>query len=471
MAQVLIIDDDIATCTLLQQIVENNDHTADSCLKITEGLSKIEDGEYDVVFLDVNMPDGNGLDALQLITGIQNPPEVIIITAQGNREGAAIAIQYGAWDYLQKPLSLQQITLSVKRVVEYRKQAGRSLYNRTLLNRENIIGRSPALNDSLELLAQAANNESNVLLLGETGTGKEVFARTLHDNSSRCKADFVVVDCTALPDNLVESILFGHERGAFTNAHSSATGLIKLADGGTLFLDEVGDLELGLQKKLLRVLQEKRFRPLGSKKEWSSDFRLVSATNQNLGNKISEGLFREDLFYRLRNQTINLPPLRQRDGDIELLMIFFLKKICSRNRQSLKSYSPDFAGILKQYSWPGNIREFLHVLESAIHSAGDEPILYPKHLPRELRIKNIQAGLEASDVSHMYRENRELNADLPLLSIVRDEAVSEAEHDYLQVLMTKTNWNIARACKVAGVGRTRLYDLLKKYAITRESHL
>ena len=248
-------------------------------------------GRHDLVLLDVGLPDGNGLDAIERLRGVESAPQIIIITDENSRNGAELAIRSGAWDYIQKPGSIHDITLSIIRALEYREQRNaeaRAPASR-VLKLDGIIGKCPRMRNCFDLVAQAAANDINVLISGETGTGKELFASAIHNNSPRAQKPFVVLDCSALPETLVESILFGHDKGAFTGAEKAREGLVKQADGGTLFLDEVGELPFSVQKAFLRVLQERRFRPIGSAVEIDSDFRLIAATNRDLQNMVHEG--------------------------------------------------------------------------------------------------------------------------------------------------------------------------------------
>ena len=472
MGNVLIIDDHLTTCTMLQQMIKRINHHAEYCHGLVEGMNKVRTGHFDVVFLDVNMPDGNGLDALKTIQELSDPPEVIIITGAGTKSGAELAVKNGAWDYIQKPLSPKEILLPIKRVLEYRENYRKARKSLSILKRDEIIGNSPKLHQCLEQLARVAENESNVLFTGETGTGKEVFARALHANSSRAGNKLVTVDCSTLPDNLIADTLFGHEKGAFTGADRKTTGLIKLADGGSLFLDEIGDLDLTLQKTLLRVLQEKKFIPVGSANEVFSDFRLIAATHKNLKQMVKDGLFREDLYFRLYSQVILLPPLRDRIEDIEMLMMYYMRKLAEKYHKESKGFSPDYLGTLKAYNWPGNIREFMHVIEDSFHAAGSESILFAKHLAENIRIQAIRKSIDevATQISELHEEVEPTTATtLPTLRHYRDAALDEVERSYLLQLMAITRGKIKDACSIADIGRTHLYNLLKKYKISRNN--
>jgi two-component system NtrC family response regulator len=366
MAKVLIIDDEKDLCEILADIIAKLGHQADVAHSLSEGRKKTRKKAYDVVFLDVRLPDGNGLEAMPDIKKMATQPEIIIMTGFADPDGAEIAIKNGAWDYLQKPISPKQIIVPLKRVLQYRDDLRKSKKQMENLNREGIIGDSPKMKKCFELLVQAANSSANVLIAGETGTGKELFAKAIHLNSNRAKKPFVVVDCASLPKTIVESVLFGNVKGAYTGADQDRDGLIKSAHKGILFLDEIGELPLPTQKAFLRVIQERRFTPVGSNKEIPSDFRLVAATNRNLVDMARKGAFREDLLFRLRSITIDIPPLREHVEDIKDLSIYYTEKICGANKIKTKKISDDCLDVLCAYDWPGNVRELINTLEVSI---------------------------------------------------------------------------------------------------------
>jgi len=466
MARILIIDDDELICQSLSLVARQKGYEATSTFTLGEGLEKATTEPFDVVFLDVNMPDGNGLDFLSKLPKLPSSPEIIIITGYGDPHGAELAIKCGAWDYLEKGASVKEISLSLFRALQYReqKQVGSATNNVVSIKRDGIVGNSACLKECLELVAQAAISDSSVLITGETGTGKELFARAVHQNSNRSNKQFVVVDCAALPENLIEGMLFGHEKGAFTSADQAREGLILQADGGTLFLDEIGEMPLSLQKVFLRVLQEHRFRPVGSNRELESSFRLVTATNRNLNEMVESERFRSDLLFRISTFVIELPSVRERPEDIKELARYHSDRICEHYGTPTKEFSPDFLKMLAAYSWPGNVRELVNTLERTIASARFESTLFPKHLPIHLRIEVTKSAMKRESPSHQPTEHV-ASFSLPQLHEVRDSVYANAEKQYLHDLMALTDNNVAEACRVSGLSQSRLYALLKKQGI------
>jgi two-component system NtrC family response regulator len=461
-ATVLIIDDDKVITDWITNVVTKMGHRAVSAHLLRDGLKKLQSEPFDVVFVDVHLPDGNGLEILPKIKAARSSPESIVITALGHPDEAELAIRGGAWDYLEKPASFDAIKFPVIRALEYRSE--RRPGNGTVLKRNGIIGDSAKIVSCLEIVAQAAESDANVLITGETGTGKELFAKVVHANSRRAKKSFVVVDCTALPETLVESVLFGHARGAFTGAETTELGLVKQADGGTLFLDEIGELPLLVQKKFLRVVQEHRFRPVGGQREIASDFRLISATNRDLEDMVEEGRFREDLLFRLRTIVIDSPPLREITGDIPKLTAFYIKDLCERFGIVVKGASPEFCQIMSAYPWPGNVREMIQALEKALISAKEEPVLFPKHLPTYIRICVARSAFPGRPLSpEKPGQGPGVPAAPPKLKEIRQATVADAERRYLKELIAYAGGDKNEACRISGLSRSRFYTLLKKY--------
>lgn len=475
MARILIIDDDPQVCGTIESLATRMAHQADQALTLAQGAKLAREGRYDVVFLDVRLPDGNGLDLLPEMVALPEAPEVIILTGRGDPDGAELAIQQGVWDYLLKPSSVREMTLTLGRALKYREQK-LSKSAMESLDRAGVVGESATFKSSLRQLAEGARSGANILITGETGTGKELFARTIHQNSERKGGKFVVVDCAALTETLVESTLFGHRKGAFTGAHSDRTGLVKLADGGTLFLDEVGEMPLAIQKSFLRVLQERTFRPVGATTELSSDFRLLSATNKDLEAMVEAGEFRSDLLFRLKTMQIHLPPLRMRPEDIRALTQWQTEHICRRYGMEEKGFGSDFFSTLESYEWPGNVRELLNIIEQTVVGAGEEKTLYSMHLPRELRIKVARAQVRKMTGSDASAEEgaepvRKIGQDIfeeifeQDLPTLRDFK-GMAEKAYLEELIRQGSGEVADILSISGLSRSHFYALLKKYGLS-----
>jgi len=463
-SHVLIIDDDRLVCESISHVVQQMGLQPVQTYNLKDGLEKVRSGPFDVVFLDVHLPDGSGLDILPSILETPSSPEVIIITGFGDPDGAELAIGEGAWSYVEKPLSVQAVKLPLTRALQYRQE--KKNRKPVSLKLDGIVGKSPNLKSSIDLLAQASDSDTNVLLTGETGAGKELFAWAIHDNSARSHRSFVVVDCAALPETLVESVLFGHRKGAFTGADKAQDGLVSQADGGTLFLDEVCELPLAIQRTFLRVLQERRFRPVGANKEIRSDFRLLAATNRNVEEIVKAGRFREDLLFRLRGFTIELPPLREIKEDIADLVFYYMDRMNEQYGTGTKGFSPEFWETLARYDWPGNVRELIQAVEHALISAKSEPTLFPKHLPKHIRIQVARRGVKKKEpATPVLAEEQEIQPSFPSMQEVRDSALAEAESKYLKELMEKTEGNIKKAVEISGLSRSRLYTLLKSYGI------
>ena len=463
MTKILIIDDDKIFSELLAGVVRHEGYNAQCAHTLEEGLKRVQADSFDVVFLDVNLPDGNGLDILQDIREAPSSPEVIVLTGVGTVDGAESAIKNGVWDYIRKPSSIQVMLAPLIRALEYREEKQKEK-PRIELKLNGIIGSSRKMKSCYELISQAAITDVNVFITGETGTGKELFARAVHMNSGRSQRNFVVVDCAALQETLKESTLFGYEKGAFTGADQHREGLVKQADGGTLFLDEIGELSLPMQKSFLRVLQERHFRPLGGIREIKSNFRLIAATNRDLDGLVKTGGFRDDLLFRLRALMIVLPPLREHPEDIPDIVSHHIAKICKRNGIGVKALSPDFMEALLSYEWPGNVRELINALERSVAAAFSSPTLFQSHLPIPIRVTLTRAAFGVdppADEPLPLADNRRL----PRLKVLRESTYAQVEKRYLQQLMEMVAGNIEQACRISDVSRTRLYDLLRKYRI------
>lgn len=461
--RILIIDDNEIFCDMLSQLIHKMGMIATCEMNLQGGIKTASSVEFDVILLDVNLPDGCGLDIIPKLRIGKNPPEIIIITGYGQEDGAEMAIKNHAWDYITKDSSMQNLKLSLNRAVQYREQK-KAAAAVPALKRDDIIGKSPAISACLDKASRAARNDSPVLILGQTGTGKEVFARTIHDNSDRADRDFVVVDCSALPEHLVESTLFGHKKGAYTSADSDRIGLVELAHSGTLFLDEIGELPEDIQKKFLRVLQEKRFRPLGGKQEKESDFRLICATNRNISKMVNAGNFRQDLYYRISSMVIDLPPLCDRREDIPELVNQYSKRQGSITGGRSRESSPDFLEALQSYGWPGNVRELLNTLDCVYAEVPEGSQIFSRHLPVHIRAQVARNRIRTAVDSP--RQDPASPADtvgddlIPLKKLLDDTRAK-----YIENLMDCTQGDIAEACRISGLSRGHLYDLIKKYKV------
>ncbi|MEG2171673.1 MAG: sigma-54 dependent transcriptional regulator [Desulfovibrionaceae bacterium] len=465
MAHILIIDDEVLVRTLVTEVGIHLGHTVVEASTLAEGHTQaqamIQRGQGpDVILLDVRLPDGNGLEHLRTFGALASQPELMVITGHGDGDAAETALRSGAWEYLTKPLRVRELSQALAHILAYRTGRRPSLHVRDM-DRSQIIGSSPALMKTLYSLAEAARSDVNVLLLGETGVGKELFAKALYRNSGRAGQPFVTVDCASLTETLVESHLFGHSRGAFTGADRAREGLLLAAHKGTLFLDEVGDLPLSMQGAFLRALELRRFRPIGEGQEVVSDFRLVSATNKNLDTSVKEEQFRSDLLYRLRGMVIHIPPLRERVEDIPELARHAVLRFCVDNAQQVKQITEGCLETLLAYTWQGNVRELFHAMERACVSAGNSDDLYASHLPTELRVAVARHRVGGTRTPPPPEYSAPKESPLPTLRAWK--AHSEAE--YVERLMRQSNGDVRAAATAAGLSRGHLYELLKKYHV------
>lgn len=482
MSTILVIDDDLEICDTLESLIVRKSYSCDTVQNLEEGRKYLQSKEYDVVFLDVRLPDGNGLDLLPFCRALSKPPEIVVLTGEGDPVGAELAIESGVWDYLLKPSSVKEISSTLERALRYRAEKQDNVGHREM-STGGIIGESPEMKSAFIAMFQAAGSDVNLLLTGETGTGKEIFARTIHNNSKRKNNSFVVVDCASLTESLLESTLFGHRKGSFTGAHENQLGLIKIADGGTLFLDELGEMPMSLQKSFLRVLQERTFRALGDAKEQTSDFRIIAATNKDLGAMVEEGTFRSDLLYRIKAMKIRLPSLKRRKGDVKALVQHRLHQLSLQQGIEVKEVGSCFYETLEHYDWPGNVRELFNIVERAVIAAGTEKKIYALHLPRTVRLaftrKQISSrtglpssvelpGAQVAVEESSVRKKGQLiledmvAKDLPPLK----EFKSLAEKKYIEELLSQQGSDVPSILQVSGLSRSHFYSLLKKYNIT-----
>jgi DNA-binding NtrC family response regulator len=449
--RVLIIDDEAAICESLTMLLEDDGYLVQSAQDGEEGLALLDTQAFDLILLDFQLPDRNGLEILKVIRERDPAMAVIMITAYGTPENAVAAIQGGAANFIAKPWTNEKLQADVraaiarKRVQEENIQLKRQLKQR--YNFENIIGKSDLMLRTFDLVELVAPSRSTILLQGESGTGKELVAKAIHGNSPRRERPFVPVNTGSMPSDLLESMLFGHVKGAFTGAASSKKGLFEVADRGTIFLDEIGNMSMETQAKLLRVLQDKRFMHLGGVQEIQVDVRVIAATNGDLRQAVKDGRFREDLYYRLNVITIELPPLRNRKEDIPLLAQHFLLKYCAENEKSARTLGPDALRVLMDYSWPGNVRELENAIERAVVLSA-QPV--------------IRAGLLPQDIVGRA-ETLPLISGHPNASLF--EIVEDCERRIITAMLERCGWSQTEAAERFHVPLSTLNQKIKRLHI------
>ncbi|MDJ0853478.1 MAG: sigma-54 dependent transcriptional regulator [Myxococcota bacterium] len=450
---VLVVDDEELYRRALERILSRVGHTVLTARDAAEALRIASEQPVDLVLSDIQMPGINGLELIRQIHDVAPELPCIVITGYGGAEQSVEALRAGAFWYLEKPFDQAHLDV-VRRLVEQAIEVGRlRAENRMLQHQlrsryrfENVVGGSAALREVLDLVAKVAETDATVLVTGESGTGKELIARAIHYNSPRSERMLVTVNCGAIPEELLESELFGHVRGAFTSADRQREGRFALANGGTIFLDEIGDMSPNLQVKLLRVLQDRTFEPVGSSKTVSVDVRVVAATNQDLEQAIREGRFREDLFYRLNVFPIQVPPLRERREDVPLLVEHFLERASEKKQLKAGGISPEAMELLCAYSWPGNVRELENLMERLVILSGEGRI-EASHLPAAL----------------LRRETPTVSVpQLPPTGLSFRDVVEDFETDLILQALEQTHWNKNQAARLLGLNRTTLLEKIKK---------
>ena len=454
--KILVVDDELVVCESCQRILEEEGYEVQIALSGQEAFAKMKENPFDIVITDLKMPVTDGMDVLKHVRKEYLDTIVIMITGFSTVETAVEAMKLGAFDYIPKPFTPDEVSIVVKKALEKRSLQLENVYLRQELQEKygfhNIVGKSKKMQEIYRIIAKVAPTESTVLIYGQSGTGKELIARAIHFNSVRRDKQFVPVDCAVLSENLLESELFGHVRGSFTGAVSTKPGLFEIADGGTVFLDEVGNISLSIQAKLLRVLQEREFTPVGGTKIKKVDIRLIAATNKSLEKMIKEETFREDLYYRLNIVPIFLPLLKERQEDIPLLALHFLKKYSETMGRTIKGFAPEAMERLLRYPWPGNVRELENVIERSVvmvdgETVGPEHLILPKGEREEVE---IEVPLTSEGLKELKKH-------------LREKAVEDVERAFVLNALERNSWNVTRASEEVGMLRPNFQALMRKY--------
>ena len=452
--RLLIVDDDAGMCAVLEEGLARRGYSAACAQSADEAITMLAKGEFDCVISDLHMRGLSGIALCERITVNREDIPVVVITAFGSLETAIAAIRAGAYDFITKPFEIEALVVSVERALQYRRlRAEVTRLRERVAESERfhaLVGESAPMRQLFGLIARVTATDSAVLVTGETGTGKELVARTIHERGARRGGPFVALNCSAMPETLLESELFGHTKGAFTDARESRKGLFLQADGGTLFLDEIGDMPLGLQPKLLRAIEQKRVRPVGGEGEITFDARIIAATNRDLETEVEERRFRQDLFFRVNVIGVHVPPLRARGNDVLLLAQHFIQELAPRSGKAVTGLSNGAAGKLLDYAWPGNVRELRNCIERAIAMTSYERVTVDD-LPEKIRD---------------YRQTRVVVVGEDPGELV---TLAELERRYIARALEAAGGNKTLAAKILGLDRTTLYRKLSDTPPERES--
>ena len=445
---ILIVDDEAGIRESLCSILAEEGYRPEAVASAEEALAIVDRGGVDIVLMDIWLPGMDGMEALERLQASPRPPVVVMITGHGNIETAVRATKLGAFDFIEKPLSLEKIIVVIKNsMARLRLEEENRRLRAELEQRYQVIGESVPMKALRQQIAVTAPTNGRVLIYGESGTGKELVAHALHVASRRSNQPFVEVNCAAIPEELIESELFGHIKGSFTGASEDKTGKFQKADGGTLFLDEVGDMSLKTQSKVLRVLEEQRFEPVGSNAGVKVDVRVIAATNKKLEEEIARGSFREDLFYRLNVIPFSVPPLRERPEDIPILARFFLSEFSSAYGRRTKELSSAALDVLMRYPWPGNVRELRNLIERLVIICPQQRI-EPQHLPPEVFRGAARSPQQPYSTLH--------------------EARSAYEREFILRKLQENQWNMTHTAAALGLERSHLYRKMKTLGISAE---
>lgn len=441
--KILIVDDEVIMLESLAGWLERDGHSVEKASSGERALDILKDQRFDILLLDIKMEGMSGLEVLKKVREDDPDMAVVMITAYGSISTAIEAMKNGAQDYLLKPFDPNELGLLIERIIDQQARARETLYLREQVKDrtrfESMIGQSRPLQEVFELIQEVAPTDSTVLITGETGTGKGLAAKAIHTHSVRCEGPFVVVNCGAFPEHLLESELFGYQKGAFTDAKTTKKGRLELAHGGTLFLDEIGEISMRMQIDLLRVLEDRVFYRVGGTQPIEADFRVIAATNKRLEDAIKEGSFREDLYYRLNVIAFEMPPLRVRKEDIPLLAEHFLRRFSQETNKSMDQISRESMDEMMLYEWPGNVRELENAIERAVVVGKGRRIL-PEHLP----IFNPECR------------------EAPF-----NDSLKEVERAHITRILSENEWNIQKCAGILGIDRSTLYSKIKRYQIQK----
>jgi len=458
--RILIIEDDDTIGSLLQRFLESEGYRVTFVLDSEEGIGLIKKESFDIIITDLKMPKSSGLEVLEEINNCNSESIRIVMTGFGSIDTAVKAIQLGAFDYITKPLDLEELKITLKRALDHRRLQRENFLLRKQLKAKykfkNLVGNSEEMLKVFQMIEKIADTDSTVLILGESGTGKELVARSIHYNSERKDKFFVPVNCGAIPENLLESELFGHEKGSFTGASRTQIGRFEKANGGTIFLDEVGDMSWTLQTKILRALQEREFERIGGLRTIKVDVRVIAATHQDLEDEIKKGNFREDLYYRLNVIPIKIPPLKERKSDLPLLINHFLKRLAKEKGYQVEGITKEAMEILVNYHWPGNVRELENLIERLVVLNGKD-IIGKDHLP--------------PNITRLYPKEENAKITLPENGLDLNMAINQLEKELIIQALNKSNWVKNKAANLLQLKRTTLLEKMKKNNISKEASL
>jgi len=440
---ILVVDDEFSVRDSLYNWFKNEGYRVDTAENGMEALRKLQEGPWDIALVDIKMPGMDGMELQRHIKKIDSTIILIIITAYATVDTAVEAMKEGAYDYLSKPIDPDKLSILIRNAVNQRRLIAENIQLKQKVEelslQNEIVGDSPQIKKILEMIDTVAKTDATVMIRGESGTGKELVAQAIHGKSNRRYFPIISINCGAFPEGLLESELFGHEKGAFTGAQYKRKGKLEMANGGTLFFDEIGNITVKMQMDLLRVIETKQFTPLGSNKVVNVDFRIIAATNSDLEKKVAEKDFREDLYYRLNVFSIQIPPLRERTADIPLIARYFLEKYARSMSKDVTDISPEAMKMLVQYNWPGNIRELRNTIERALVVVGEKDQIEPDDLNLLFLSKTNPPG----------------------------DSLEEIEKAHVQRILEQSDWNISRSAETLKIDRVTLYNKIKKYDLQR----